>query len=171
MMNDEQCSDSAPTAFGGVFTFFSCALQAEEFPAQPLEVLRGAAGVIILDHGDPTGRGFDNPRACSDVCSEEVVAENALYLLYELPVEPSTLVVIVEHDLDRGHRLDEPLLNPRHPVDHGDHSLQPVHPAGDDKDDLIGGVDPDLSRTAQPGRSVNDDVVITPQRRAQLPSQ
>src|SRR5215470_1149266 len=105
-------------------------------------------------------RSFDNPRAGSDMRIEEIVAEEAPYLLYELPVESPALVVIVEHDLDRWHRLDEPLLNPRHPIDHGDHSLQPVHPAGDDQDDLIGGIDPDLSRPAQPGRSVNDDVVI-----------
>src|SRR5215475_8434618 len=170
-MTNEQCSDSAPTAFGGVFTFFFCAGHAEEFPAQPLKVLRRAAGVIVLDHGDSSGRGFDNPRADSDVRIEEVAAENAPYFLYELPVESPALVVIVEHDLDRRHRLDEPLLNPRHPIDHGDHSLQPVHPAGDDQDDLIGGVYADLSRAAKPGRRVNDDVVITPQRRAELPSQ
>src|SRR5262249_29956703 len=160
--NDEQCSDSAPTAFGGVFTFFFCAGRAEEFPAQPLEVLRCAAGVIVLDHGDSSGRGFDNPRDGSDVRIEKVAAENAPYLLYELAVKSPALVVVVEHDLDRRHRLDEPLLNPRHPIDHGDHSLQPVHSAGDDQDDLIGCVDPDLGRAAKPGRSVNDDVVITP---------
>src|SRR6266511_3244505 len=94
----------APTAFGGVFTFFFCAGHAEEFPAQPLEVLRRAAGVIILDHGYSPGRSFDNPRAGSDVRIEEVAAENAPYLLYELPVESPALVVIVEHDPDRPRR-------------------------------------------------------------------
>lgn len=74
--------------------------QAEDFLAQPLEVIRDRTVVIVLNHRDSLGRGFGDSYASADLCLERLVTEDPLQFEFEIPVEPAVFVVVVQSDPD-----------------------------------------------------------------------